>query len=746
LLGKMSNIFNFILKGEANGDESPSNISDEGQAPKAQAPQLTKEQLRERRLGKLGGSGPAADAPEIQQKGTEKEQASLKMDIPPSSPTKVAAANGSSNNNNSSTSSSSTPATPIAAGGSGTTTPIAQKPSPLTSPKGANGANTPSNNERVLNMALEGVFLFSLRPASSVSMSIQQGGGMSGPQVKFMGDENSPTRLLNSVNLTEALLERLSDTQDGVGSSVNYLVGSYKRILQKEGALKDATRTEFLGCKSQCVNFIVTALTEPDTFSPNSDNSMSDLVQLLKDDTSPHISPFLKDLAEELERQGSLSEVVEGIVSSCFDGMNGGSSSSSDQESLMESMARMTGQPAPPKMRSILDASTSGPVGVVRALCLADKRLAKAVSEQSCFQLEPSLATAKPGRPTRQPAQNMQHMFGFAMPPANQQSSSGPSIVQGAAVADTTLLGRMLRNVVDSRDPAFRQMFENVHLGVPRNVLEGNFARLRGPLNSAQIAVNDALLSMLKAGSAKEVALTWIQQAIVCNAENSKDEPDLRIGASRGFLLQLSGVLLRLCRPFLHDADKILSKVDWRYLVQPENASVFSREETGLFTRVVAPQHPPSNPAPAGTNAFMTQTMFHTARCLHLSLSPMIRRMKNCARHVHHLREELQNSDPRAINVLMQLMVYQTELLNEDLLSMTVDYCGALATLLLGALNGSSSSSSSSSSIGSASDEESGSTDTILGKEQFTVQQKEVLSALPEYVFCCSCSSFLFLL
>ena len=191
--------------------------------------------------------------------------------------------------------------------------------SPMSSPgKHQAGTNTPTKNARVLNNALENVFLFSLRPASVAPLQET----MSGQQIKYMGTESvgSSGQMLNSNNLTEALMERLADAVEGVGSSVNYLVGSYKRILQKESTLHADIRTEFFGCKAQCINFIVTALTEPDTFSPNSDNSLTDLVLLLKDDTSPHMALLLKDLAEELYSQEALSDVISNIMGNNIEG------------------------------------------------------------------------------------------------------------------------------------------------------------------------------------------------------------------------------------------------------------------------------------------------------------------------------------------------------------------------------------------------------------------------------------------
>ena len=85
------------------------------------------------------------------------------------------------------------------------------------------------------------MFLFSLRPASATPLQES----ISGQRIKYMGTEGVGTggQMLNGNNLTEALMERLADAEESVGSSVNYLVGSYKRILQKESTLHAEIRT-----------------------------------------------------------------------------------------------------------------------------------------------------------------------------------------------------------------------------------------------------------------------------------------------------------------------------------------------------------------------------------------------------------------------------------------------------------------------------------------------------------------------
>lgn len=710
----MSNIFNFVLKGADEEEEREPGSPNESEAPSRE--EISKDQMRQKRLGKLvdqHSAGATGNSLTEAMKVDSTDKEGSKSD-PSASSSGGGVDGGSPRKETASVGSNAAPGVP----GLKQMISLSPQSSPGKLQQQA-GMNTPTKNARVLNNALESVFLFSLRPASATPLQES----ISGQRIKYMGTEGVGTggQMLNGNNLTEALMERLADAEESVGSSVNYLVGSYKRILQKESTLHAEIRTEFFGCKAQCINFIVTALTDPDTFSPNSDSSLADFVLLLKDDTSPHMAFLLKDLAEELQNQGALSSVISDLVGAIYDGMNDANDRNNTNSGAQDMLAMMMGGGMSMPVRSIVSTSDFGSFNVIRSLSAADKRFAKGIAENDHFKLDAALVMAKPAARTNQ----LPNLFGFAMQQELPQQQ-GPQVVQGAALADTTILGRMLRNVTDARDPQFKQMFENAHIGMSRSVLEGNFARIRTSLNLAQMAVSDTLLSMLKAGEAKASALSWLEQAIVCNSENEKDQPDPRVGASRGFLLQLSGVLLRLCKPFLHDKSKLF-KVDWRYLVHPDSEKVYSRQETGLYSRVVQPQYPASIEAPVGsTNAFMTTTLFLTARALHLSCAPMIRRIKNLSRHVNHLRDELRDSDPRAVHVFLEFMVHQTELLNPELLGMAIDYCGALAALLLDALRDGSS--------GTNVDGKGGGDSTIMGKDQLTATQLEVLSCLPEYL------------
>lgn len=63
-------------------------------------------------------------------------------------------------------------------------------------------------------------------------------------------------------------------------------------------------------CRKQIVTFLVSSLTEPDIFGPNSETALADLYQLLSTDNSGMMPTLLKDLADELSEQNALESVL----------------------------------------------------------------------------------------------------------------------------------------------------------------------------------------------------------------------------------------------------------------------------------------------------------------------------------------------------------------------------------------------------------------------------------------------------
>lgn len=63
----------------------------------------------------------------------------------------------------------------------------------------------------------------------------------------------------------------------------------------------------------------------------------------------------------------------------------------------------------------------------------------------------------------------------------------------------------------------------------------------------------------------REAMLMWLGNALEANREHDKEMPDVSVAASRGFMLNLAAVMLRICKPFLDPSSgKAWSRLDIR--------------------------------------------------------------------------------------------------------------------------------------------------------------------------------------
>ena len=672
------NIFNFTLKSDDNdGEPSPTPLPDVSGSYALASTNLSKEEIHNRRLGKI-----------VTEPSALLTESSSKTNAP-STPIKTPPFNS-----NEKIAPLPSPSQPQSTGDIGLKSlSIPNSTSKTTSTLTNSGMLTPNRNARVLNSALESVFLFTLR--SDVAGQINE----NGPKLAYVGSGDD-TQLLNSSNVADYICTRLAQEEAG-NNSVHYLVSCYKRIISRESTILSEVQAEFLSCKTQCVSFLVTALVNPDMFGENSANSCTDLLQLLGDDTSSAWSNLMRDLAAELATQDALTSIVHELAKRCYDQLNAGV-----DQALRNpvEMMRMMGQPP---MHSVLDTVTQ-PLTALCALARSDKRVARALTQVPMFRVEASLRSAAPQEP------RFNGIFAFAA------STASNGVVQGAAVSEKTLLGRLLRNVVDYRDPQFQQLFNNVNR-MSRTVAEGHIAMVRSRLNAIINGVHEIIKNMLVSGSpGKEDAIAWLMDAVALNSECEKDQPSHLIGASRGFMLNLLYVLLQLCRPFLLDETK-LKKVDWRYLISDESANLLPRSATPLMTPSAGNPSSVMPPLAITTSApanFMTQSFFMALRALHLSYAPMCRDYDRLLMHMNRQSEAIQNGDPRAIQLLHMKLAKDCELLQTDMMIDIVNFSAALSFVLLNGLR------------------EDGEVDfnqSILHAEQLTNSQKIVLAAVPEY-------------
>ena len=146
-------------------------------------------------------------------------------------------------------------------------------------------------------------------------------------------------------------------------------------------------------------------------------------------------------------------------------------------------------------------------------------------------------------------------------------------------------------------------------------------------------------MSLLRArGASEEVVLKWLEQvrfidkfeavslshhllqALSLNLEATKERPNELAVTSSPTLINLCGLCLRLCRPFLNDPAK-LDKIDWEYVLSEESSSVLPKDSTRLVQ--LPPEQRDNLPGSAVKAAkvnFITQSFFICWRALHLGV------------------------------------------------------------------------------------------------------------------------------
>ena len=166
-------------------------------------------------------------------------------------------------------------------------------------------------------------------------------------------------------------------------------------------------------------------------------------------------------------------------------------------------------------------------------------------------------------------------------------------------------------------------------------------------------------------------------------------------------------------------------------MISPESLELLPRDSTPLMEAAAEASSGSTDPttgagaAPPATPPanFMTQSFFMTVRALHLSYSPMCRDYERLMQHLNRQNEAIQAGEPRALQLFTMKLGNDAELLHPDTLSDMVNFCTALAFVLINALRDDGDN-------GEREKDE----NSILHPEQLTVQQQAVLAAVPEYI------------
>ena len=174
-------------------------------------------------------------------------------------------------------------------------------------------------------------------------------------------------------------------------------------------------------------------------------------------------------------------------------------------------------------------------------------------------------------------------------------------------------------------------------------------------------ALHQLIMTLLRNPNTKQPTIDWLGAALHCNAERSKMHPDARKAATEGFMLNLSAVCLRLCRPFLDPVQgKAWARLDPRYPSDPlargrcfeddtrigvthdeldawisENVSSNQKDQISANPEKVASAFSPSY-------HFICESFFLCALSLRLGICKATESLQNVSRSAQHYAEDAQ--------------------------------------------------------------------------------------------------------
>jgi len=486
---------------------------------------------------------------------------------------------------------------------------------------------------RVLDKALEDVFQMTVRPGNS-------------SDGKRNMEAYCEDKYISNRNISNLICMRLAEGRER-GGAVGYLTACHARLCTKEReSSSDKLREDLQDCRRQVVSFLASSLAETDMFGDNSANSTHDLLAWMVEVPMRDMQ-VVKEVLTELETQDALDEVLGGLV----------------QEAVVRTQTLSPSVVDEPQPASLL----------FEALCKVDKRVARKVAKLPSFLVDAAKGTAKP------PQNPMPMHF---MTPQLLASMA----VQGAALEALTPVGRMLRVSADFQTRQNFEFLKDAHKST-RQTMEGKIKQLRDSLGRVQTSVQETLLALLKAS--KDDTLAWLVQSVTLNAEAAKDQPNRLAASSPGMLLNLGSVMLRLCRPFISDIEK-LRKVDWGFLGSAGGLRVFPKDDMRLL-QMGEDQGGDVPPAPAaGTEKdynFITQSFFLCWRALHVGVVGEINSYRNHIRRLHHFHGGLATGEPQAVQALTIKLLADVPMMSPDLVADLLGFTEGACTSLMEQLN-----------------------------------------------------------
>ncbi|PSC67765.1 putative ubiquitin conjugation factor E4 [Micractinium conductrix] len=432
--------------------------------------------------------------------------------------------------------------------------------------------------------------------------------------------------LLSKDNVERALMARLSEPPPAYPQwPVHYLIGVYARAsdeLRSVGMLKEAAQQAALAdslqlCRQLAVSYAGLVLTL-DMFPQPAEASKRGALQLL-------------DALDAASAASAASGSLSGPGSSGGGGsLPGGAAplppgfledfgARFADEGLSDVVAPMVVELMQRAGKVSLLGDYTAPLATLSRLAAA-KPLAKAITQLPMWL------------PPQQDGRTLEHF-----------SVLGP-FFGVSAIPDSTQIGPAPRRQPD----VGAQCFSNPSSRRPDDLrqsmssLQAGAAALRGSLHSL-------VMLFLKSQDTREAALNWLAAALNSNGERIKMRPDAKKACTDGFALNLAGVLLRLCDPFIDPlAGKAWGKLDVRYACDPAARLHHTADDTRLHATSdeVGAWFTSVGPPPDGKYHFICECFFMAARALQMGLKKNIENFQNIHRQSHHYREDLDSLPP----------------------------------------------------------------------------------------------------
>ena len=182
--------------------------------------------------------------------------------------------------------------------------------------------------------------------------------------------------------------------------------------------------------------------------------------------------------------------------------------------------------------------------------------------------------------------------------------------------------------------------------------------------------------------------MSWFADALLVNVGADAMRPDTTKVSSVPLLINLSGVLLKLCDPFM-SSEKKAALIDPGFVSsEKDNGGVFSMTGDNSVARLGENPTPPSTPYEP-KNSFIPQCFFFAARSLHFGIVPLSSYHHSLLRQISHMHWEIRSrngdlqSDPRFNHMLSLQRANEVTLFAEEMATDTFRLCDLMASVML---------------------------------------------------------------